>query len=272
MAYFTYLNKQIFYEDEGKGEPILFLNGIMMSTKSWQPFVASMTKDNRFIRLDLFDMGQSARLDEFYTQALQVEVVKALLDHLKLSKINIMGISYGGEVAILFALKYQKHLRRLMLFNTTSRTNEWLRDIGRGWNRIGELLEGEAYYNITIPVIYSSNFYTENMDWMDQRKKLLVPLFSTKEFQDRMKRLVISAESLDASDEIHNILTPTLIVSSEYDQLTPLIEQKYLATKIKNSTHIIIPNAGHAFMYEKPLLFVSLVLGFTNTGETKYII
>ena len=123
MAYFTYLNKQIFYEDQGVGEPILFLNGIMMSTKSWEPFVTSMTKNNRFLRLDFFDMGQSARMDEFYTQALQVEVIKALLDHLRLSKINIMGISYGGEVAIQFALKYQKHLRRLMLFNTTSRTN-----------------------------------------------------------------------------------------------------------------------------------------------------
>lgn len=272
MAYFTFLNKQIFYEDDGVGEPILFLNGIMMSTKSWDPFVSSMTKANRFLRLDLFDMGQSARMNEFYTQALQVEVIKALLEHLKLSKINIMGISYGGEVAIQFALKYPKHLRRLMLFNTTSRTNEWLRDIGRGWNKIGDSLDGEAYYNVTIPVIYSSNFYTEHIEWMDRRKALLVPLFSTKEFQERMKRLVISAESLDVADQIHNILTPTLIVSSEYDQLTPILEQKYLATKIKNSTHIVIPNAGHAFMYEKPLLFVSLVLGFTNASETEFII
>ena len=111
----------------------------MMSTISWKAFVPALSKDNRFLRIDLLDMGQSARMDEHYTQDIQVEVVKAFLDHLQIAKINIMGISYGGEVAIKFALKYQNLLRRLMLFNTTSRTNEWLRDIGRGWNKVGRL-------------------------------------------------------------------------------------------------------------------------------------
>ena len=87
-----------------------------------------------------------------------------------------------------------------------------------------------------------------------------------------MKRLVTSAESLDEAANIHRIEVPTLIVSSEFDQLTPSSEQAYLAEHIKNSTHIIVPNAGHAFMYEKPHIFVSLVLGFTNSSTDKYFI
>ena len=272
MPFFTFYNKHIFYEDNGSGEPILFLNGIMMSTVSWKAFVPALSKDNRFLRIDLLDMGQSARMDEHYTQDIQVEVVKAFLDHLQIAKINIMGISYGGEVAIKFALKYQNLLRRLMLFNTTSRTNEWLRDIGRGWNKVGATLDGEAYYNMTIPIIYSSNFYVANYEWMEHRRKLLIPLFSTPEFQERMKRLVTSAESLDEAANIHRIEVPTLIVSSEFDQLTPSSEHSYLSEHIKNSTHIIVPNAGHAFMYEKPHIFVSLVLGFTNSSTDKYFI
>lgn len=272
MSYFNFKNFKIFYEDEGQGEPILFLNGIMMSTASWKTFVPALSKDNRLLRIDLLDMGQSSRMSENYTQEIQVEVVKAFLNHLNLSSINIMGISYGGEVAIQYALKYQNDVRRLMLFNTTSRTNEWLRDIGRGWNKVGATLDGEAYYNMTIPVIYSSNFYVSNYEWMEKRRQLLIPLFSSPEFQARMKRLVISAESLDESQNIHKITVPTLIVSSEFDQLTPSSEQAYLAEHILNSTHIIVPKAGHAFMYEKPHIFVSLVLGFVNSVTDKYII
>ena len=272
MSFFTFQKYQIFYEDEGQGEPILFLNGIMMSTASWKTFVPALSKDNRFIRLDLLDMGQSSRMQENYTQDIQVEVVKALLNHLNIQQINIMGISYGGEVAIKYALKYQSDVRRLMLFNTTSRTNEWLRDIGRGWNKVGATLDGAAYYDMTIPVIYSSNFYVANYEWMEKRRQLLIPLFSSQEFQTRMNRLVISAESLDESKNIYKITVPTLIVSSEFDQLTPSSEQAYLAEHIKNSTHIIVPKAGHAFMYEKPHIFVSLVLGFTNSATDRYII
>ncbi|HNY74673.1 MAG TPA: alpha/beta hydrolase, partial [Bacilli bacterium] len=66
MPFFTFYNKHIFYEDNGSGEPILFLNGIMMSTISWKAFVPALSKDNRFLRIDLLDMGQSARMDEHY--------------------------------------------------------------------------------------------------------------------------------------------------------------------------------------------------------------
>ena len=61
----------------------------------------------------------------------------------------------------------------------------------------------------------------------------------------------------------------TLIVSSEQDYLTPLEEQVYLKEHIANSDHIIIKGAGHASMYERPGLFVSLVLGFVNKDNKK---
>ena len=107
---------------------------------------------------------------------------------------------------------------------------------------------------------------------MENRRKVLVPLFSNKEFQDRMERLVNSSESHDLRDQIHNITCETLVVSSQYDCLTPLAEQEYLVSKIPNAHHVILPNLGHASMYEDPLLFMTLVLGFANAKDTKYII
>lgn len=267
MPTFSFQNKQIYYALDGeKGEPLLFLNGIMMSTASWNSFVADLSANNRFIRLDLLDQGQSARMDDqpVYDQKLQAEVVKALLVHLQLSQVTIMGVSYGGEVAMHFAVKYPEYVKRLMLFNTTAHTNEWLRDIGRGWNEVGATLNGSAYYSITIPVIYSSTFYVNNIEWMNRRQQLLIPLFSNKEFQDRMCRLVNSAESHDVRMELNKITCPTLVVSSEFDQLTPVNEQEYLRDHLPNPTYVYIPKAGHAFMYEMPLAFISLVLGFTN--------
>ena len=89
-------------------------------------------------------------------------------------------------------------------------------------------------------------------------------------FQERMKRLVDSAETHDCRDNVHKIKCPTLVISSQYDFLTPLEEQEFLVKNIENASHIIIPNCGHASMYEKPLLFVSLVLGFVNALEDTY--
>ncbi len=266
MATFQFQGKEIYYDVKGEGRPILFLNGIMMSCASWEAFVSSMTERNTFIRVDLLDQGNSARMTEEYTQDLQVEVVHALLQELKLDKVTIMGVSYGGEVGMKFAIKYPQEVDRLVLANTAACTSNWLRDIGNCWNRVGDTLDGDAYYDLAIPVIYSPNYYERKAEWMANRRKLLVPLFSTEEFQSRMKRLVNSAAAHDCRQELDKIQAPTLVVSSQYDFLTPLHEQEYLVKNIKNVCHTIIPDCGHASMYEQPMLFTSLVLGFANTS------
>lgn len=270
MATFNFKNYSIYYDIKGSGKPIVFLNGIMMSSASWETFVDTMSENNTFIRVDFIDQGKSSRATEQYTQDLQVELLKELFIELNLDKATIMGISYGGEIAIKFAIQNPTFVDRLILSNTSSRTSKWLKDIGRAWNSIGETLDGNAYYNVAIPVIYSPEFYNRNNEWMENRRKILEPLFATKEFQERMKRLVNSAEDHDCTKDLHKIHCKTLVISSEFDFLVPITEQKILLEHIPNATHVIIPDAGHAAMYEKPLLFMTLVLGFANAKDEDY--
>jgi 3-oxoadipate enol-lactonase len=273
MSYLNIKERQIYYDVTGKGKPILILNGIMMSTKSWEPFMSALTKDNTIIRLDFFDQGQSEKLEnQTYTQEIQVEVIQSLLTHLKINQISVVGISYGGEVAILFAAKYPKIVDRLVLFNTTPYTSPWLTEIGKQWKSIGKTRDGQTYYQATIPVIYSPNFYESKLDWMKKRESYLLPIFSNPLFLDQMDRLITSAESYDARLVLKDIEATTLIVSGDQDYLTPIHNQMELKDSIKLADMIILPGVGHASMYEKPLLFITIVLGFINALETEYSI
>jgi 3-oxoadipate enol-lactonase len=274
MSNFSYQGKQIFYAVDGTvGKPLLILNGIMMSTRSWTAFVPSLCAANRFIRLDFFDQGQTDKLPgQTYTQELQVDLVKALLDHLGIAKINLVGISYGGEVALRVALKYPNLVDRLVLFNTSPYTSPWLKEIGRGWIAAGKTRDGLAYYQTAIPVIYSPHYYESRLDWMERRKITLIPVFSNPDFLDAMERLTISAESYDVRKELAFVKAKTLIVTAEEDYLTPIDNQKYLYEKIQGSEWIKIPVSGHASMYERPLLFTTLILGFVNVLDTDYVI
>ena len=267
MAFFTFKNHNVYYTIDGEGEPLVLLNGIMMSTKSWDFAVERVSKCVKFIRVDFFDQGQSDDyLDEEYDHNLQADLVIALLDHLGIEKAHIAGISYGGEVAVRLGIYHPERIITLGLFNTAAVTSPWLRDIGRGWNSIGDTRDGNCYYNIAIPPVYSPKFYLENNEWMENRRKILEPLFATERFQNRMKRLVNSSENLDERANVHKIEAPTLIVTSEYDFLVPKLEQEFLQKNIKNSHHIIVPYYGHGFMYEDPSLFVTLLLGFVLSG------
>ena len=271
MAFFTFEGKQVYYVTYGQGKPILLLNGIMMSTASWRPFIETFSHMNQLIMVDFLDQGQSDKLvGQSYTQALQVELVANLLRHLSLEKANIMGISYGGEVAQQFAVTYPQMVERLMLFNTCAYTSPLLADIGKAWNLAAESHNGAAYYYTTIPVIYSPTYYAKRLDWMKNREKVLLPIFSNPAFTEAMVRLTKSADSHDVREKLQLITAPTLVVSSDQDSITPILEQKFMVDHIKDAHHVLLTDAGHASMYEKPLLFASLVLGFVNAPVAKF--
>ena len=271
MAVFGFQGKDVYYETYGEGRPIIVLNGIMMSTASWKEFIEPFSAANQLILVDFLDQGQSAKMvgEKPYTQELQVDLVAALLDHLGLEKTTVLAISYGGEVALQFVLKYPEKVDRLILFNTTPATGNWLRDIGEGWNRAVD--NAEAYYYTTIPVIYSPKFYVGKSDWMDNRRKVLTEgAFNNKEFLDAMVRLTHSAENYDVTDRLSEIQCPTLVISCQQDYLTPVEEQQKIVAGIPNSQYVIVPGSGHASMYEQPVLFSSLTLGFANNVKLEY--
>lgn len=275
MSIFEYQGKEIFYELNGEvtKPKLLILNGIMMSTKSWIPFMNTLTEHFQVLRMDFFDQGQSSKLvGESYTHERQIDMLKALVEYLQIQPINIVGISYGGNAALAFACKYPTLVKRLMLFNSAAYTTPWLKDIGDGWVKAGATRNGDLYYKVTIPTIYSAKYYEERLEWMKAREKTLHPVFSNPDFLDAMERLTRSAEPYDVRDQLDRLTMPVIVISAEDDTLTPIKDQEYLYHHIPGAKWIKLPDVGHASMYEKPYIFTSLITGFFLVKDTKYSI
>lgn len=266
MSNFKFRGHHVNYEIYGKGFPLVILNGIMMSTNSWYQFLEELTKHNQIILVDFIDQGQSDDYQgsETYLHDFQTELLKELFEHLNFKQVNLASISYGGQIALDFASKYPKMVNKLVLFNTTAYVTDWMKEMYELWLAAGETRNGEVYYKATIPTIYSQTFFKEKLNWMKDREKILVPLFTDEKFLNRQKRLILSTINLDIINNLENITASTLIVASMEDYLTPIKMQEAIHAAIKDSEYILIPNAGHASMYEKPKLFTSLILGFIN--------
>ena len=273
MAEMLFRNKKVYYEVHGdSGEPIVLLNGIMMSTASWKVFVETLSQHNHVILVDFFDQGQSARLEgEVYDQSIQVELLDAVLEEISgqiwYERFTIMGISYGGEVAIQYALAHPERVRRLVLANTCARTSGWLKKIGDGWNEMAKTGSGYGYYLVTIPVIYSTAFFENRAEWMDNREAYLTEYFGREDVRQALIRLTNSAASYNVVDRLHEITCPTMVISSSEDVLVPPTEQKLIHEHIAGSTYVTINGSGHASMYEAPEAFAALTLGFANMPD-----
>jgi len=257
--------KDIYVEVHGNGAPVVLLNGIMMSIASWKPFIEPLSRDNKLILIDFLDQGQSHKMTEKYPVALQADVVKCVLDALKIKKSHISGVSYGAAVAMNFALKYPEYVDRLALFNCIAYSSKWMGYIGDAWKMAR--ITPQIYYSTTTPIIYSMGFYNKKSDWLESRKDYLINnLFNKKAFLDAMERLIDSMTEHDVRDKLSSITAETLVVGSSDDNLTPIAEQKYIRDKIPGASLVIMDNCGHASMYENPTVFILLLTGFINHG------
>ena len=117
MSQFRNGEVEIAYLDEGEGDPIVLVHGFA-STKevNWvQPgWVATLTGDGRrVIALDNRGHGASGKLYDpsAYHSAIMAEDVRALLDHLKIERADIMGYSMGARITAFLAVKHPERVR-----------------------------------------------------------------------------------------------------------------------------------------------------------------
>jgi pimeloyl-ACP methyl ester carboxylesterase len=258
---FDFNGRQIYFEQYGQGEPLLVLNGIFMNSASWAPFVPALSRQHRLILVDLLDQGRSARMSGDYGQALQAEVAYALLEHLSVLSCNILGISYGGQIALRLAFTHPHRVKRLILANTTAYVNPWLEDLGHAWSYALASHDARQFFKTCMPLIYSPGFYTAQAAWLHAREKVFQERF-TPEVYDGFLRLLKSTEGLDLLGRLGEIAAPTLVISADSDYITPPADQAEILARMPQAKQIVLRNCGHASMYEQPVEFMSAVLGF----------
>lgn len=248
----------IYYEIHGAGEPLILANGIFMNTASWFGQIPAFSKHFKVIAYDMRGQGQSDKPDEDYSFELHADDQKGLLDHLEIDKVHHVGISYGAELGLAFALKYPEMLKSLVLSNCVSYIGPLLDKISNLWRYACVKNDPEMFFHSTVPFNFSELFISKNQEFFSQaieRYKLLnLPPFIN---------LLDAFQKFNVTDRLSDLKVPTLILAGAKDILKPADPYSFLLKdKITNSKIKVIDDAGHALTHEKPEEFNSEVLGF----------
>lgn len=263
---FSFRGKDIYYEIHGQGQPLVLLNGIMMSTESWAPFVKPFSQNHRLILIDLMDQGRSAAFQEGYGMADQSAMLQAFISHLGLEQVSVLGTSYGGALALQLACDAPERVDRMLLAATRAWTDPLFRDMCESW--LHATASPQAFYTATIPLFYGATFQQKMAAWMDERRGLLESTaFANPDFLGRMKRLTRSIMDFDLRKRIPAIQCPTLVMSPEEDLVMMPWENRRIANSIPGAELITLPLTGHVLFLERPALFTALALGWFGQRE-----
>ena len=109
---------KVHYRDEGSGEPVVLLHGVLSSLHTWDGWTAELQRERRVIRLDLPGFGLTGpgtepqiNLDYY------VEFMAKFLDALGLERVTMAGNSMGGGITWLFAARYPERVDKIVLLD-----------------------------------------------------------------------------------------------------------------------------------------------------------
>lgn len=257
----TKLYYEIHGDPNGK-ETIAFLNGVMASVSSWSLLWPVFERAGfRVIVHDFKGQLKSDKPDGPYTFAEHCAEAKALFEYLGVEKLHLVGTSYGGEVAMKFAILYPEMVKSISVIDSVSELDPVCEGFVVGWKVLCDTKDGETFFWGMAPSIYGPEFLEKNKEMLAGRARAIKD--NPNGYLEGQKTLYDTfAQDVYMTDELHKIQCPALILCGEQDILKPPKFSKIMADNIPDSEYVTIPDCGHVAIFEKPKELESAIFGF----------
>lgn len=109
------MNSHLYYTEKGQGEPFLLLHGNGEDSSYFVHQIAYFSKTRRVIAVDTRGHGKSPRGNAPFTIRQFADDLYSFMDELRLERADILGFSDGGNIALVFAVRYPERVGRLIL-------------------------------------------------------------------------------------------------------------------------------------------------------------
>lgn len=235
------------YVDEGEGEVLLLLHGLMGALSNWERVVDEFKSEYRVIipMLPIYDLP-------LLTTGVRTlsKYVHKFVKRKKLSNITLLGNSLGGHVGLIYTLAHQEYVKALVLTGSSG-----LYENAFG----GSFPRRESYDFVKEKVEFT--FY----DPATATKELVDEVFETINDRHKVIRILAMAKSAirhNMSKDVHKIKVPTALIWGRDDKITPPEVAVEFSQLIPNSELHWIDKCGHAAMMERPDEFNVLLKAF----------
>lgn len=236
------LGLQTHWLQEGQGEVVLLLHGWGSDSSVMWPLGRALAEDGfTIIALDLPGFGESEEPPIPWSAGDYAHFVGAFLNSLSISRVHIVGHSFGGSVGIVLAAEQVAQIEKMALLSSAGvrRPPAWpvrwrakaIRAARAGLRRLGFL---DTAFRLG--------------EWSAAR-------FGSDDYraaQGVMRSTLVRILSEDLTAQAARVLVPTLLLWGELDEATPRWQGELLARTIPDAGLHVFPGAGHYAFLERP--------------------
>lgn len=264
MPFVKHGSYRIRYELDGPPDApaYVLVNGLTQYAELWAAYRdALVARHFRVATFDLLGQGASDKPTLFINQDDQVAALDLLISELGDGPVFLSGISFGGLIALRYAIEHGARLSGLVPMSCFAELPPQLLLLGNAL-RTGLILGGTSYLqDLLLPMNLSDQWLQPLLDKLDSVKRQGWLVNDVYALQNLMESF-LDFEPL--TPRLSSIRVPTMILNGEFDFLTPRALHETLRVHIPDSSLVIIPRAYHAFTLEKPALTADLLARFAE--------
>lgn len=243
------------FHGPSEAPPIIFCHPLGGTLSVWRELVGVLSERFRCLVFDASGHGKTKprNLDP-NIRATGTELL-ALMDRISVARAHIVGASIGGMTAQAFASSYPHRIERLILMATTPKMPEpriWV-DRAAEVRRVGL----SSVCDAAMARWFTPAFTASNLGRVEETRELFLAT--------DVESYAIACEAIantDLTDAIANISAPTLVMAAADDVSTPPETTEMLRRSVPGATSIIVPDAAHLMMIERPRQVANWISAF----------
>ena len=276
MSIATVGSIELYYEEHGSGDPLVLIMGLAADSMAWLFQIPDFSKGYRTIVFDNRGVGRSSKPPGPYSIHQMADDTAGLLDVLGIARTHVVGVSMGGMIAQELALRHPQRVRGLVLACTypepdadVERQRQFsTTELGGTITAGGEVqidvsaLDPMRFFQQLLPLAFSEQFIANELP-------KLIELFSgALQYGFSLEAIlgqVAAVMSHKATDRLHHITSPTLVITGDADRLVSPANSDILAKHIPGARLVKVSGGSHGFNFETPEVFNREVLSFLAT-------
>lgn len=240
---------QMYYATFGEGPPVLLIHGGLSHADVWANQVPMLVAaGHKVIVADSRGHGRSTRTAEPFGYDLMASDYLALLDHLKIDKVALVGWSDGGIIGLDIAMSHPERLTKLFAHAANVTTDGVLPDLDKHPVFGGFMRRMRADYDRL------------HADSTRQRGEEPAPS-DYDAFMEQIGHMWASQPNWTAA-QLAAINVRTAIVIGDHDEAIGRAHTEYMAKTIPGATLVILPQTSHFAMLQHPDGYMQAVLDF----------
>jgi pimeloyl-ACP methyl ester carboxylesterase len=258
MPITTNAGANIYWEEEGSGDPLLLIMGLGYTLDMWYRARPHFARRYRTILFDNRGVGRSDVPPGPYPVPLMASDALAVLDAAGAAQAHVLGLSLGGMIAQELALAAPDRVRSLVLGCTTCGGPELepaAPDVLAALMARGSMSVDQGV-EVMVPYIYDASTPRSRIDEDLAVRRRTFPTAAGYYAQ------VQGVAAFSTSDRVGSLAMPVLVIHGETDRLVPVGNGRVLARKIPGAELVILPNASHVFPTDQPEASLAAVVSF----------